>query len=409
MINHDIRTMSLADLTAAPYNPRQITEQALQGLTQSVKRFGLVQPIVWNRRTGHVIGGHQRIKVLEALGAKEAAVVAVDLPETEEKALNVALNSPVIVGEFTDELQGLLDEIRTKDPVMFDDLLLRELIQDLAVPLPLVEESSLLAPPAEPITQKGDLWKLGDHRLLCGDSKAITDFQRLMGDQKAMLIATDPPYGVDYVSKARAMVKRGYRHSQAATDLDIEADDMKGPELTQFLVDTLGNAFSFAAEKCGVYVWHSDARRREFMEALDQMKIFIHQIVIWLKPGFVIGRSNYHHRFEPCFHGWPEGKRPDFLGERNQSNVWEIGRENDKIHPTQKPVELFSIPIRNHTQRGDIVLEPFAGSGTQFIAAEQLGRRCFGIELEPKYCDVVIRRWENLTGRKAERESVANG
>jgi DNA modification methylase len=132
------------------------------------------------------------------------------------------------------------------------------------------------------------------------------------------------------------------------------------------------------------------------MAALDTLEIFIHQIVIWLKPNFAIGRCNYHHIFEPCFHGWPKGKRPDFLGERNQTNVWEVARENDKVHPTQKPVELFAKPMRNHTGKGDVCYEPFAGSGTQFVAAEQESRICYGLEKLPKYAAVTLERMSLL-------------
>jgi DNA modification methylase len=216
------------------------------------------------------------------------------------------------------------------------------------------------------------------------------------------LLATDPPYGVSYVAKARDLHARGYGHSHAARDLDIDSDELQGQALIDFLKASLGTALDYLADKCALYVWHQDARRREFMAALDELQIFIHQIVIWLKPGFVIGRCNYHHRFEPAFHGWPKGKRPDFLGERNQSNVWDIGRENDKVHPTQKPIELFEKPILNHTVKGDIVYDPFAGSGTQFIAAERTGRKCYGIEIEPKYVNVILSRWEAETGKTAQ-------
>jgi DNA modification methylase len=248
----------------------------------------------------------------------------------------------------------------------------------------------------------GDLWECGEHRVLCGDSSKEEDVDRLLQGERISLLATDPPYGVSYVAKARDLHARGYVHSHAARDLDIDSDELEGQALVDFLKACLNPALDRAADKCGIYVWHQDARRREFMAALDDLQIFIHQIVIWLKPGFVIGRCNYHHRFEPAFHGWPKGKRPDFLGERNQSNVWEVGRENDKVHPTQKPVEIFERPILNHTVKGDVVYEPFAGSGTQFIAAERASRKCYGLELEPKYVNVILSRWEAETGKQAK-------
>lgn len=248
---------------------------------------------------------------------------------------------------------------------------------------------------AQKRVQLGDTWIIaGRHKLYCGDCTNPQEVAELLRGERIGLLATDPPYGVSYVAKARDMHRLGYVHSQASTDLDIDSDELSGPELTDFLVKAIGAGMEYADEKCALYVWHQDARRREFMAALDLMDVFVHQIIIWLKPGFVIGRCNYHHRFEPCFHGWPKGARPDFNGERNQSNVWELGRENDKIHPTQKPVELFSIPIRNHVKSGEICYEPFAGSGTQIIAAHRENVRCFAMEIEPTYCDRILARCE---------------
>jgi hypothetical protein len=244
--------------------------------------------------------------------------------------------------------------------------------------------------------ERGQIWSAGKHRVMCGDSCDEGDVGKLLGGNRIALLSTDPPYGVSYVAKARDMHKNGYVHSHSAMNTDIESDELKGDKLIRFLVSALRPGISRAAEQCAVYVWHPDARRREFMAALDELEIFQHQIVEWLKPGFVIGRCNYHHRFEPCFHGWPQGKRPDFLGERNQSNVWEFGRENDKIHPTQKPTDIFQIPMRNHTRAGDICYEPFAGSGTQLVAGEIEDREVYAMEITEKYVAVCLQRLTDL-------------
>ncbi len=396
--------MKLADLKAAGYNPRQISDEALEGLGKSLARFGVVQPIVWNRRTKTVVGGHQRLNVLECAGEKEVDVVVVDLGVAEEKALNVALNSPAISGEFTGELDTLLDDIQEHTPDVYDDLLLAELRQQPEEEED-TEEDEVPAAPKKPKTRKGDLWLLGENRLLCGDSANATDVERLMAGEKARLFATDPPYGVDYSKVKDGIPRPGFKDHQKEWG-DIANDGLEDKALQEFLEGVFAACLPYL-ENAAWYLWHAHLTQGFFAPAAAAAAdVFLHRQIIWRKPGFVLTRSGmYHWAHEPCFFGWQRGNKPAWLGEKNQRSVWEIGRDDDSgQHPTQKPIEVFAIPIRNHLKKGEVCLEPFSGSGSQIIAAEQLGRRCFAMEIEPRYADVAVKRWENLTGKRAKRE-----
>ena len=248
-------------------------------------------------------------------------------------------------------------------------------------------------------TKTGQLWKLGDHRLLIGDCTVRENVEKLMGGEIGALFETDPPYGVDYVEKARYMDALGYAHSQAATQTDIEGDG--GLDAVDLFKRTLYTWKPFI-QKCAFYIWHSDRYRVEFEQLLKDLGVHVHETIIWVKPNFVISRMDYHPKHEPCLYGWIEAHK--FSGERNQTTLWDIGRENDKIHPTQKPIEVFEIPIKNNTAIGEICIEPFAGSGSQIIAAHNLNRRCYAMEISEKYGAVILERF--LTATNIEPELV---
>jgi len=268
--------------------------------------------------------------------------------------------------------------------------------------------------------KRGDLWLIESktlpgkfHRVMCGDSTDADDVALAMGGEKARLMATDPPYGDSWVEKAQDMQTLGYGHSRAGLHGSIENDDLQGDDLDTFLGTFLKVAKEHLRPPAAVYVWHR-AKRIQFELALLGAGYFVHQLIVWVKPGFVIGRLHYHARCEWALHGWytePGAGKCPFYGDHNQSDVWEVGRENDKIHPTQKPTELFAIPMRNHLLRGEIVYDPFLGSGTTLIAAEQLGRLCYGIEISERYCEVILRRAEaiGLEVRKAAPATVGAG
>jgi hypothetical protein len=267
--------MKLTALTPAPFNPCTITEEAARGLRASIRRFGLVQPIVWNRTSGHVVGGHQRIDALKALGKAEAQVVIVDLPEPEEKALNVTLNNPAIAGEFTDGLQAILAEISASSPLEFEELRLDALL-DLN-PEGIVEDE-VPERPKNPVTRSGDLWILGDHRLLCGDSTKPADVARLLGDTKPRLMVTDPPYGVSYDPRWR--LEAGLLASAPRRLGKVQNDDR---------VDWREAWQLFPGDVA--YVWHAGVFAASVALQLEDSGFEIRSQIIWRKPSFPISRS----------------------------------------------------------------------------------------------------------------------
>lgn len=403
-----LATMRLADLEGAPYNPRTISPEALTGLGESVRRFGLVQPVIWNRRTRRIVGGHQRVKALAAQGVVETDVVVVDLPEGEEKALNLALNSQAIAGEWTPDALALIDEVAASMPDLASALRFAELRGDVVDLLPretrAVSEDAAPPPPEVPTTKPGDLWILGRHRILCGDSTKPETFERLMEGATAELLATDPPYLVDY---------DGGNHPNSTVNRpevkDKHWDAYKDPETgVAFFENFLRAALKACAPAVAVYQWYASKRHNLVEAAWTKCGLLVHQQIIWAKARPVLTHSHFLWAHEPCVYGWVEGTPPRRRPPSTERTVWEIDQvgASESLHPTMKPVEVMARPIRYHTLPGEIVLEPFSGSGTQIIAAEQLDRRCFAVEQAPEFVDVAVMRWEKLTGKKAERRAA---
>ena len=401
MARPEVRVMRLSDLAPADYNPRTITEKAAEGLRASIRRFGLVQPIVWNSRTKRVVGGHQRIEAMKSLGGADAQVVVVDLPETEEKALNVTLNNPAITGEFTDGLQAILAEISEALPLEFEELRLDALLEEN---LTGIVEDEAPEPPENPVTKPGDLWLLGDHRLLCGDSTKPEDVGRVMHGQKADLFQTDPPYLVDYTGADRP--------NASGKDWSAQYKEIEIKDAGAFFGAVFRAAVAVTKEDAAWYCWHAHKRAAEIEAAWASLGVLNHQQIVWVKPTALHGYSFWPYQHEPCLMGWKKGHKPAHDGDNSHeiSTVWMVDWQGKRRvvgneHPTQKPVELFARPYRKHTRPGHVGFEPFSGSGSQLIAAEQLGRRCYAIEVEPAFVDVAVERWENLTGEKGARAS----
>jgi DNA modification methylase len=418
----DFEHKRVSDLIPADYNPRDISETALQGLRNSVERFGLVEPIVWNKRTGKVVGGHQRLKVLQQMGELETQVAVVDLNETEEKALNVALNNPAIAGDFTADLHTLLADINASMPELTDLLMLgdladqtKQLLSELSPNDGLTDPDDVPEPPIEPITQKGDLWVMGEHRLVCGDSADESTLELLMDGKFATLYATDPPYGVGYDGTNHP--KNSDHDAQGRTDgaqnkdwSDQYWDHFKSPEEFEgFLENIFMNAKRFVTKSAAWYCWHASATQGSFLRAWEMTGVRYHQTITWVKPTHVLGFAMWNYRTEPCLMGWQQGNKPEALRVTDEySNCWEVDWEGkarctDGQHPTQKPVRLFELPMLKHTRPGEICLDTFAGSGSQVMAAERLDRRCYAVERMPKFCDVIVSRWEQYTGQIAIR------
>lgn len=428
--------LALDLLKPDPSNARKIADAALDGLAVSAETFGDLSGITWNEQLGLLVAGHQRMKVLRAAGAtewvREGANAYIVHPKTKERfririvnwdatthrMAELTANNPHIQGDYDDEMvTAQLAELEHNDA--FAALRLAELESEInddlaAAMTPAAgnaDPDHVPEPPPIPITKRGDLWLLGDHRLLCGDSTSPEDVQRLLGSDRAQLVATDPPYGVDYTATKAGMPISGLGNAQERWG-DIENDDLKGDGLRAFLDKVLAAAMPICAERPAFYVWHpSGALSGVFRDSMVAAGILIHRLLIWKKAGFVMTRSGmYHWAHETCFYGWRQGSVPPWYGEKNQTSVWELSHDEGKaVHPTQKPVAIFEIPMANHTRPGEVCYEPFSGSGSQIIAGQRLGRKVCAMELSPRYCDVAVTRWEGFTGKKAVLSSADPG
>ena len=422
-----IRTTPIDRLRPAPYNPRvelKPGDHAFEALRKGIGEFGCAEFPVVNVRNFHIVSGHQRISVLRALGETKVKVVVVDLPLEKEKALSLALNR--IRGEWDeDKLAALLRDLSDAPDLDleltgFDVDEIGDLFGDPTddrVEAFEVEASLDGAGPA--VTEPGDLIELGEHRLLCGDSTDPAQVRQLMGGERATLFATDPPYCVGYDGtnhpgksrrKGRARGGRGRPKDWSGTYGKTWDDAEANPDLYRdFIQAAVGEAIELNA---AWYCWHASSRQAMVEEIWNEAGAFVHCQIIWVKNRGVPTRTWYLWGHEPCLMGWLRGHRPPRRTRERLSTVWEVptlGNGSDRPdHPTPKPLELFEIPMRQHTRPGEVCYEPFAGSGTQFIAAERLGRRCFGIEISPVYADLIVRRYIAWRGEGAVARKIAN-
>lgn len=382
---HERGEAQIADLSPADYNPRRISDEALAGLGASLKRFGVVQDVVVNRRTNRIVGGHQRVAALKVAGEVTVPVVWVDLDETQERALNVALNSPAISGEWDEgKLADLLDELHNDLPALdWEELRLGELVVDAPIaPAPGDDDAPALDEQGEPDSKPGAIYDLGPHRLVCGDSTTTEAWDALLGDEKIQLVWTDPPYCVAY---------RGGKVKKPRSK--IENDDLDEGELRSMLDAAFGGAHARCNAGAAWYVSSPPGPLfGVFGAALGNLAVWRHTLA-WVKDVLVIGRADYHYRHEPIFYGWTEGVHY-FVDDRTQSSVFEIPKpRSSDYHPTMKPVELVRRCVANSSKPGWIVADPFGGSGTTLIAAALEGRRARLIEIDRRYCDVIRKRW----------------
>ncbi|MCB9833804.1 MAG: DNA modification methylase [Planctomycetes bacterium] len=388
-----------------PANPRH-NDEAVPHVAASIKRFGWRQPVV-ARPSGEVIAGNTRLKAARSLGMTSVPVVWFDGPDIEATAFGIADNRTHEFAEWDEPaLAQLLKELRDEDALDgtgYDDDDLDALIAELEDEI----ENDLDDPgPEEPaekaVTQLGDLWVLGEHRLLCGDSTKIVDVERVLDGEKAALVATDPPYLVDYTGERPN--DSGKDWSDSYREIDIK--DAEG-----FFRALFSIIVAIVAPHAAVYCWHAHKRAGLIQRIWEEVGLLDHQQIVWVKPTSVFGRVYWHFRHEPCVVGWVKGSKPEHDGNHEFDSVWEIdwegaARVSGNEHPTEKPVEIFARPMRKHTRPGDLVFEPFSGSGSQLIAAERLGRRCRAIEISPVFVDAAIRRWEKATGKEAILEST---
>ena len=415
MINRmNIQAIRATKMKAVKYNPRKDLKPGdaeYEKLRRSIEEFGYVEPVIWNQRTGNIVGGHQRFKVLTALGYNEIECVVLDIDEIREKALNVALNK--ISGEFdipllTDLLRGLGEEGFDVSLTGFDAVELDELFAEKAAGK--VKEDDFDAEKAvaeieTPISRRGDVWLLGRHRLMCGDSTSLEDVRLLMAGAKARCVFTDPPWNVDYGSDAK---HPSWKSRQ------ILNDKMSTEQFGAFLLGAFRCMAAVSDSGCMTYVVMSAQEWGTVMNALREAGYHWSSTVIWAKDTLVLSRKDYHTQYEPIWYGWLEGKsagkRLCPLKDRKQSDLWQIPRpKRSEEHPTMKPIALVAKALMNSSHVGDAALDLFGGSGTTLIAAEQTDRAGYMMELDPRYCDVITRRFMEQVKSDADVRLLRDG
>ena len=468
---------TVKSLTPAPYNPRKIGPEADENLEKSMEYFGDISGIVFNIRTGNLVGGHQRIKHLDASwpitkvphkdSVGTVAIGHIDTPfgrwqyrevdwdERKEKEANLAANKHGGQWEYPKLKEILLeldDGAGDLSITGFTEDELRDLI-DFGSDASKNEDDIPSIASGKSKAKPGEIWILGDHRVMCGDSTDPKNWEKLMGGGLGAMVHTDPPYGVSYES-------RSGKHEKIAND------DKRSDDLAAFLSKVFKQLVKSTSETAGFYVWHATSTRDDFSFAMKSAGLMERQYLIWSKNGISMGWSDYRWSHEPCFYASKQGRDPSFYGgraeptvwsaslsqkagtatvigpgfvltdgkggklfiqaksprdakirslraipgqkiyiypESENNSIWEVARETNVDHPTQKPVELGRRAIMNSSKEGDIVLDPFLGSGCTLIAAEATGRKCYGMELDGKYVDCIVKRWEQFTGKTAQR------
>ena len=377
-----------------PYenNPRH-NDDAVEKVANSLQEFGWKQPMVVDG-DGVLIVGHTRLKAAKQLGMDKVPVlVANDLTPAQVQAYRIADNSTSDLSSWDFELLAIEVDGLQVDFDMEDfgvDMSKLDFDIEGSASKDIVEDDVPDEVPS--IVQKGDVWLLGRHRLMCGSATSQDDVSRLLGHRLADLLLTDPPYNVSYVGKTK-------------DNLTIENDSMDDASFYKFLLDAFGCAVAGMQSGASYYIFHADSRGHIFRQAVIDSGLEIRECLIWVKNSLVLGRQDYHWRHEPCLYGWKGGASHRWYSDRKQSTVLEFDKPAaNREHPTMKPVSLVAYLIENSTQKGDLILDTFGGSGTTLIAAEQTNRTCAMMELDPHYCDVIIARWEELTGEKAVKE-----
>jgi len=391
-------------------NPRK-NDHAVGEMAKALKAFGFRVPVLI-KADGNVIDGHLRLKAARAAGITEIPVlIADDMTDEQIKAFRISVNRMAELAEWD---MGLLEKELEEMKALDIDLDLTGLDVDFIDQLVgndrqgLTDEDEIPEPPKEPITKPGDLWIMGEHRLLCGDAAKLDDCLKLGAENKVGLMATDPPYGVSYANDERP--NPGVAKPRVAKPR-VAKDTLRDQDLQKFLESVFKIASEIIlAKNAAWYLWHAHLTQGFFAAAAAAADVLLHRQIIWVKSNMLLTRGQYHWKHEPCFMGWIKGNPPpDYgrgKGERDQTTVWSIKsvRQSERKEfnlSTPKPVELFEIPIIKHLRMGESCYEPFAGSGPQYIAAEKTRRICFGMDIDPGCCDVTVKRWERFTGKKA--------
>ena len=381
----NVKEIKLKDIKPYENNPRK-NDDAVPYVAESIKQFGFKVPIVIDRN-GVIVAGHTRYKAAKQLKMKTVpCLVADDLTDEQVRAFRLADNKVAEQAEWDfdlldDELAQILDIDMDAFGFLND---IDEKTEEAN------EDDYEINPPEEPKAKLGEIYQLGRHHLMCGDSTILNDVEKLMGGARADMLLTDPPYNVNYEGKTKDKLK-------------IQNDKMQNDKFRQFLADAFLNADTVMKPGAVFYIWHADSEGYNFRGACFDIGWKVRQCLIWNKNSMVMGRQDYQWKHEPCLYGWKDGAGHLWASDRKQTTIINFDKptRNDK-HPTMKPIPLFDYQIKNNTKGDDIVLDLFAGSGTTIMACEQNGRRGYCMEYDPKYVDVIIDRWEKFTGNKAK-------
>lgn len=382
-----------------PYdkNPRTHSTEQVNQIAASIAEFGFLNPILVDTAAG-IIAGHGRLQAAKQLGLAQVPVVVLDhLTDAQKRAYVIADNKLALNAGWDDdllraEMAALAAENFDLPVVGFSDEELAAILAEPTVAEGQTDEDTVPEAPITPVSKPGDIWKLGHHRLLCGDSTVLANVEKVLDGALADMVFTDPPYNVDYGNSGK--------DKQRGTNRTIMNDNL-GDGFAQFLYDFCVNMLTVC--KGAIYVCMSSSElhtlQKAFIDAGGKWSTF----VIWAKNTFTLGRADYQRQYEPILYGWKQGADHFWCGARDQGDVWFVNKPvRNELHPTMKPVELVERAIQNSSKSRDIVLDCFGGSGTTLIACEKLNRQCRMIELDPKYADVIVKRWEEFTGKKAE-------
>ena len=374
---------NINDIKEYENNPRN-NDKAVEYVANSIKEFGFKVPLVIDK-DNIIVAGHTRYKASKLLGITEIpCIIADDLSEEQIRAFRLVDNKSAEYASWDKELLNMeLNNIFDIDMELFDfniDKNLKDVIDD----------DYDIELPEKPKSKIGNIYKLGNHYLMCGDSTNNDDVNKLMNNILADLIVTDPPYNVNYEGKT-------------SDNLKIVNDNMEDTKFYDFLKKAFDNMHLHTKDGGAIYVFHADTEGLNFRKAFKEAGYKLAECLIWVKNTFVMGRQDYQWRHEPILYGWKQGSGHYFIDDRSLSTVLEFDKPNRNAeHPTMKPVELIAYLIKNSSKRNEVVLDLFGGSGSTLIACEQLERKCFIMEYDPKYCDVIIDRWEKFTNQKAE-------
>lgn len=392
-IRNQIQYVKLNELIPYARNPRN-NEDAVEHVASSIREFGFQSPIIVDK-DNTIIAGHTRYNAAKRLKLDEVPIIkASDLTEAQVKAFRLADNRVSEYATWNDELLAIeFEELQDLDFDLsltgFEELEIESLLNEDESDNEVFEDGYEVELPKEPKAKQGDIYRLGRHFLMCGDSTSVEDVEKLTNGAKIDLLITDPPYNVAYEGGTK-------------DKLTIKNDCMDNDSFRAFLTNAFFAADNVMKSGAVFYIWHADSEGYNFRGACNDINWKVRQCLIWNKSSMVMGRQDYQWKHEPCLYGWKDGAGHLWASDRKQTTVLNFDKPvRNGEHPTMKPIALFDYQIKNNTKKEDVVLDLFAGSGTTLIACEQNGRISYNMELDPRYCDVIIERWETFTGKKA--------